>query len=109
MKYALQNIEAWIYLGVPEIERKNKQKIIINLQWEFDAHKSSTTDEINDTIDYFQIQQFLVRFEEGKSWNLLEKLHTDLLSSLTHKFPELENISLSITKFPFDSGQITVT
>lgn len=109
MKFRLRNIEVPINLGVTETERSQKQTILVSLAWRLRADKAAQSDDVNDTVDYFQIQQLIKNFPQGQQWHLLEKLHHDLLEAIENHFPELDEVTLTIEKFPFLDGSVTVS
>lgn len=61
-------------IGIYEIERKEKQDIIINAELYADLKKPCQSDNINDAIDYKVIKKNIINFVENSSFNLIEKL-----------------------------------
>lgn len=109
MHFALNDLEISIYLGVPIEERKKIQIIRIDAGWSFETAKSEKSDDINDTVDYFQVEQLIRRFTAERSWHLLEKLHGDLKRKIETIFPTIENLKLTITKYPFINGSVCIS
>ena len=105
-EYQLKNIEVWLHLGATPEERAEKQKILVHFKFEFDGSKSAETDNVEDTQDYFLVQQYIKNFAGKTPFALLEKLHTDLLAALKKTFPKITPTELSIEKFPFTEGSI---
>ncbi len=106
--YELNNIEVWVYLGITPEEQGSKQKVLISLAFEFDGSKAAKSDDIKETQDYFLIQQHIKNFPKENTYALLEKLHKDLSESLNTLFPEIVIKNLSLEKFPFEDGSITI-
>jgi len=108
MKFQLKDIETKVFLGIEEQEQNTKQKILISLSFDFDTSKAEMSDDIADTLNYFPIQEFIKNFPQKKKFNLLEKLHRDLLNEIEENFPNLKNLTLQIEKFPFKKGSVLV-
>ncbi|MCF7831013.1 dihydroneopterin aldolase [Candidatus Gracilibacteria bacterium] len=109
MKFQIKDIETEVFLGVEKLERSIKQKILISFSFDLDTSKSEVSDDIADTVDYFPIQEFIKNFPQEKEFNLLEKLHHDLLNELNKNFPDLRNTFLQIEKFPFVKGSVVIS
>ncbi len=107
MKFALENIEIEVFLGVPDEERAEKQAVLISLFWEFDTQKAELSDNVADSVDYFEIYQFVKNFPNDKSFKLIEKLYRELFDILMKKFP-INNLKIEITKFPFPDSPVTI-
>ena len=108
MKFNIKNIEVDIHLGTTREERAKKQMIKINLSFEIDSQKAAKSDNIEDTIDYFSIYQFIKSFPGEKPFHLVERLHQSLSKRLHQTFPELQNTKIRIEKFPFPDASVTI-
>ena len=106
MHFKLKNIELDVFLGVPEDERKNKQTVLVSVFFEFDSSKAELSDEIADSVDYFEIYQVVKSFE-GKEFKLIEKLHREIYDKIETNF-EVKNLELQLEKRPFDDARILV-
>ncbi len=109
MKFKLKEIPVKIFLGVPKEERKDKQKILIDLSFKFDSKKAEKSDKIEDTIDYFEIYQFIQNFPQDKEFKLLEYFYKELETAILKKFLKIKKLKIKIQKFPFTSGSITIS
>ncbi|MCF7905954.1 dihydroneopterin aldolase [Candidatus Gracilibacteria bacterium] len=108
MKFLLRDIEIFVHLGVSDEERKKSQKVLVSISFEYDTRKAEQSDDIADTVDYFALEQFLRNFPSNKEFHLLEKLHRDLFDAIQKQFPEIQNVRLTVQKFPFESGSIVM-
>ncbi|MCF7917807.1 dihydroneopterin aldolase [Candidatus Gracilibacteria bacterium] len=109
MKFSLQNIPVFLFLGINPQEQAKKQKILVSLSWELETFLAEKSDQIEDTVDYFSIHEFLKKFPKERKFNLLETLHMQVLQTLKKEFPKLQNPVLTLQKFPFDEGSITIS
>jgi len=107
MRFSLQNIELSVYLGITEEEQSTPQTVRVSVSFTADTRAAEQSDNITDTADYQAVYDRIKSLAEGK-WNLLEKLHADLLTALKEKFPELKNITLQIEKRPWEDGSVVI-
>lgn len=66
-------------IGTNDWEREEKQEIIINISFDFDARRASRSDDIRDTVDYKALKKKIMVFVESSRDYLLEKLVEDVL------------------------------
>jgi 7,8-dihydroneopterin aldolase/epimerase/oxygenase len=108
MKFEIRDIEILLSLGITPEERSLPQKIIISLFWNADTTKAEQSDNLADTTDYFVVREFVKTFLQDKSFSLLEKLHHELFQAVGNYFPELQDLKITIEKFPFESGSVVI-
>lgn len=109
MKFKINDIPVQLFLGVPNEERVQKQEILISLKFKFDTTKAEKSDEIKDTVDYFEIYQLVQNFPKEKEFQLIEHLYHELESELKTNFPLIKNWKIKIQKFPFESGSVSIS
>lgn len=98
MKISIVDLEVFYHVGVPDEERLQPQRLLLTVEMEFDFSAAVKTDSIADTIDYFAISQRLLKFGNGKSWKLIEKLATDIGEMVVSEFKP-ETVSVEVKKF----------
>ena len=99
MKISIVDLEVFYRVGVPDEERLQPQPLLLTIEMEFDFSKAAKTDSITDTIDYFAVSQRLLKFGDGQSWKLIEKLAADICDMILADFKPA-NVSVEIKKFP---------
>ncbi len=109
MKFALEDIEVEIFLGVPDEERAQKQKIMVSVYFEYDTATAEGSDDITDTVDYYQIYQVVKSFPGEKKYHLIERFYRDLFDFLSKKFDQIGDLQLKVQKFPFAEGRVLIT
>ncbi len=109
MKFKLKKIPVNIFLGVPSKERKEKQKILIDLSFNFDSKKAEKSDKIEDTIDYFKVYQFTQNFPQEREFHLLEYFYHELKTAILKEFPKIQKLKIKIQKFPFITGSVLIS
>ena len=92
------DLEVWSRLGVPEEERAQPQRLLLTVEMQFDFSGAAASDSLSDTIDYFVVSQKLLKFGEGKSWKLIEKLAADIREMILSGF-KVKNVSVEVKKF----------
>ena len=65
---------------------------------ECDFEAAARSDAIGDTINYFEVAQTLLKFGEGRSWKLLERLATEIADWIMVKFKPA-GVPVEIKKF----------
>jgi dihydroneopterin aldolase len=111
-RISIVDLEVFYRVGVPDLERAAPQRLQVSLAMEFDFSAAARSNEVIDTIDYFTVSQRLLKFGDGRSWKLIEKLATDIANTILIEFkpaavavevkkfiiPEARYVSVSLTK-----------
>ncbi|HEY4416581.1 MAG TPA: dihydroneopterin aldolase [Verrucomicrobiae bacterium] len=97
-KISLVDLEVFYRVGVPDEERAHPQRLLLTVEIESDFTAAAKTDSIADTINYFAVTQRLLKFGEGKSWKLIEKLATDIVDLILTEFKP-QAVSVEVKKF----------
>jgi dihydroneopterin aldolase len=93
---------------------------LLTVEMEYDFSSAATTDRLTKTIDYFAVAQSLLKYGEGRSWKLIEKLATDVADLVLSEFhpqavmvevkkfviPQAKYVSVSLTKERGHSGNL---
>ena len=95
---AISDLEVAYHVGVPEAERRSPQRLLISLEMQKDFSSASRTDDLKETIDYFELSQRLLAFGKGKEWKLIEKLAEDLARMILQEFGPAA-VSVEVKKF----------
>jgi dihydroneopterin aldolase len=98
VKISIVDLEVFYRVGVPEAERAQPQRLLLSLEMHFDFSAAVGSDSIADTIDYFAVSQRLLKFGEGKSWKLIERLAADIREMVLSEF-KVQNVSVEVKKF----------
>ena len=103
-KVQIVDLEVFYRVGVPEAERAQPQRLLLTIEMDFDFSKAAKSDDITDTIDYFAVSQRLLRFGEGRSWKLIEKLAADICEMILSEFKP-RSVTVEIKKFPIPQAR----
>jgi dihydroneopterin aldolase len=110
-KISIVDLEVFYHVGVPEAERVKPQRLLLTVEMDFDLSAPAASDDIQDTIDYFAVSQRLLKFGDGQSWKLIEKLAADIADLVLAEFKP-SRVTVEVKKFPVPQSQyvsVTVT
>jgi dihydroneopterin aldolase len=111
-KISIVDLEVFYRVGVPDAERAQSQRLLLTVEMESDFSAAAKSDSIADTINYFAVSQRLLKFGDGRSWKLIEKLAADIADAILAEFkpagvtvevkkfviPQARHVSVSLTK-----------
>ena len=98
MKISIVDLEVFYRVGVPDAERSQPQRLLLTVEMESDFSAAAKSDSIADTIDYFAVTQRLLKFGDGKSWKLIEKLAADIADTVLTEFQPAA-VAVEVKKF----------
>lgn len=95
----IKNLEVWTFIGVPDEERAQQQKLEITVTFSLETlHQAALTDDVNFTINYYNVAQRIKYVAGLRERKLIETLAEELTRDLLKQF-ELKKIELEIRKF----------
>src|SRR5580692_3069298 len=97
-RISIVDLEVFYRVGVPDAEREQSQRLLLTVEMESDFSAAAKSDGIADTIDYFAVTQRLLKFGDGRSWKLIEKLAADIADMILAEFKP-QGISVEVKKF----------
>ena len=90
---------------MPDAERAQPQRLLLTVEMESDFSAAAKSDSIADTIDYFAVTQRLLKFGDGKSWKLIEKLAADIADMILAEFKP-QSVTVEVKKFLDSAGAV---
>lgn len=114
-KISIKGLEVFAHHGVYEDEKKKGQPFVINATIYTDTVTAGLSDQIEDTLDYGKICEFIKNFMISDHFNLLETLTNELARKLLQQYPGISKIDLEICKpeapipMKFDTVSIEVS
>jgi FolB domain-containing protein len=103
-KISIVDLEVFYRVGVPDEERAKPQRLLLTVEMDCDFSKAAKTDDIHDTIDYFAVSRRLLKFGDGRSWKLIEKLAADIADMILSKFKP-QSVTVEVKKFPISQAR----
>ena len=73
-KITIVDLEVFYCVGVTDEERAKPQRMLLTVDMSFDFTSAAVSDRIERTINYQTVADDLLKFGEGRSWKLVEKL-----------------------------------
>jgi 7,8-dihydroneopterin aldolase/epimerase/oxygenase len=73
-KITIVDLEVYYCVGISDEERAKPQRLLLTVDMTLDFSSASVSDRIERTINYQTVADDLLKFGEGRSWKLLEKL-----------------------------------
>ena len=75
----IKNLRLRTLIGIEPHELKNEQDIIINIKIKYDYQKASQSDNIDDTVNYKELKQSIIKHIQSNHFLLVEKLVSSIL------------------------------
>ena len=114
-KFRLCGLWRWLYLvrvdtitikdlgvlckiGVPDEERANPQRLLITVEMSGDFSKAAQSDDIRQTINYYDVSLRITTLCETRSFKLIEKLAHEIAVLLVDEFGAAEAM-VEVRKF----------
>jgi dihydroneopterin aldolase len=97
-RISIVDLEVFYHVGVPDAERAQPQRLLLTVEMESDFFTTAKSDSIIDTIDYYAVTQRLLKFGDGKSWKLIEKLAADIADTILSEFKP-QAVTVEVKKF----------
>ena len=101
---SIVDLEIFYRVGVPDAERAQPQRLLLTVELESDFSAAAKSDAIADTIDYFAVSQRLLKYGEGRSWKLVEKLADDIADLILAEFNP-QSVTVEVKKFPIPQAR----
>ena len=97
-KITIEDLEVNFHIGVPDEERSKAQKLLITIEMQLNLEPSALNDDLNKTIDYFEVSQAIKNLGENRSWSLIETLGNDICRFILNNFKP-KSVRVAVKKF----------
>ena len=84
-------------VGIYPDERREKQDVIVNVTLHADLRKPSTSDDIEDTVNYKTIKKEILAMVQGSSFFLIERLAGEI-AAIALKEERVQRADVSVDK-----------
>ena len=95
---SLEGLEFYSHHGYYDEERKIGNKFSVDISIEVDFDLASHSDDLDQTINYEKVYA-IVKSEMEQPSKLLEHIIQRIQSSLVMKFPQIQSLVVSISKY----------
>ncbi|MFN3407951.1 MAG: dihydroneopterin aldolase [Limisphaerales bacterium] len=97
-KISIVDLEVFYRVGVTDAERAEPQRLLLTVEMLFDFSSAAVSDRLERTIDYYAVAQMLLKYGEGRSWKLLERLVTQVADEILAEF-KAQAVNVEVKKF----------
>ena len=97
-KITIVDLEVYYCVGVTDEERAKPQRLLLTVDMNFDFSSAAVSDRIERTINYQTVADELLKFGEGRSWKLIEKLVTNVAERIITEYKP-EAVMVEAKKF----------
>ncbi len=96
-KIRISGLEVRCIIGTKPVERRNMQKVLIDIALDCDLNKAAKSDKLEDTINYKRLTDDILEMVAASKCFLLEKL-AEKIASLCLSDPKVSAVSVSLDK-----------
>jgi dihydroneopterin aldolase len=108
-KITIADLEVFYCVGVTDAERAQPQRLLLTIDIDYDFSIASVSDRIERTVDYFEVSRMLLKYGEGRSWKLIEKLAANIADTILTDFRP-QAVTVEVKKFAIPQARyVSVT
>ncbi len=85
-RITIADLEGQFCVGVSDDERAKPQRLLLTVDMNLDFSTAAMSDRVERTINYQNVVDDLLRFGEGRSWKLLERLVSNIADSILSRY-----------------------
>jgi len=97
-KITIVDLEVSWCVGVTEEERSKPQRLLVTVDMSLDFSSASMSDRIEKTINYQTVAEGLLKFGDGRSWKLIEKMAANIADWVLDEFNP-QGVMVEVKKF----------
>lgn len=94
----MKNLAFFGYHGVMEEEKTLGQKFFLDIEIYTDLKKSGKSDEVEDTVHYGEVYNYIKDIIENKRFKLIEALAENIAEVILSKFIKIQEINVVVRK-----------
>lgn len=87
------------HIGVTEQERRERQRLEVDVDLYADLEAAGTSGDLARTIDYRQVADGLRGLLEGRPWHLVEAAARASIDLLLERFPQADRAVVRVRKY----------
>jgi dihydroneopterin aldolase len=108
-RISIVDLEVSYCVGLTDEERAQPQRLLVTVDLDFDFASASLSDRIERTINYQTMAERVLKFGQGRSWKLIEKLVANLADMILSEFRP-QAVAVEVKKFPLPQARyVSVT
>lgn len=94
----LADLEVRFHVGVPDEERARAQRLLLTIEMDLPLSPAATTDDLEKTINYYEVGRRIGELGNGRQWKLIETLAEDIARLVLTEFKPFR-IRVEVKKF----------
>jgi len=98
-KITIVDLEVFYCVGISDEERATPQRLLVTVDMNFDFSSAAVSDRIEKTINYHTVIQDLLKFGDGRSWKLIERLANSIADRVLNDYKP-QGVMVEVKKFP---------
>ncbi len=98
-KLIIKDIVFTAHCGVTEEERREGQRISVDLEIYIDLRRASSTDQLINTINYVEVGQKIVEVGQKGEYCLIETMAEEICREILHTF-RVSEVAIRLRKYP---------
>ncbi len=107
----IENIPCYCSIGIHDEEKKMGQELKIDVSFDIDSSKVTSSDKLNDTVSYTDVFDTIQKVSKSKPYSLVEVLTENIANSLLQN-PKILKVKVRVRKphipFPGFQGDVSV-
>jgi dihydroneopterin aldolase len=97
MKIMLKNIEIQALIGTLNHERNGDQKILVDIEFDYDASEAASDDKLEHAVDYSEIMIKTIDIAKNGKFYLLETLASKI-TEMVRSYGKITSASVEVRK-----------
>jgi 7,8-dihydroneopterin aldolase/epimerase/oxygenase len=97
-KITIVDLEVFWCVGVTDEERAKPQRLLLTVDMTLDFSSAAVSDRIEKTINYQTVAEDLLKFGDGRSWKLVEKLAANVADRVLDEYKP-QAVMVEVKKF----------
>ena len=94
----IQGLKTQAIIGIYDWERENRQPLIFDIEMSVPIKSAAVSDNIQDTVDYKQVSDEMIKLVENSRFELLESLCETMCQQILSLHPAVQKIQLKVSK-----------
>ncbi|OOF48324.1 dihydroneopterin aldolase [Rodentibacter trehalosifermentans] len=96
-KIFIEELTVFAQIGVYDWEQQIKQKLIFDLEMEWDCRKAAETDDVQYCLNYAEVSQLILDYVQSKPFLLVERVAYEVADLLQKRF-SISGLRLKLSK-----------
>ena len=93
----IEGLTVLAQIGVYDWEQQIKQKLVFDLEMEWDCKKAAETDDVAYCLNYAEVSEFIIAYVQSKPFLLIERVAYEVAEQLQTRF-NLTALRLKLSK-----------